>query len=212
MPAIIGRHAELAEIERAVLDARAGQGRLLLVSGPAGIGKSRLATASVETAQRHGLPTATGYAVDDPGAPPLWPWTRAMRGWPGADRMPSPDIGEADATARFRLFVAITDVLRERAAKAGLLVVLEDMHWADRLSALLLRHVLAELPDLPLAIVMTGRETTSGPLHELWPELVRGDAARALPVDGLSAADVAAWLPVLGTSRRRAGGAGGHAA
>lgn len=198
MPAIIGRHAELAEIERAVLEARAGRGRLLLVSGPAGIGKSRLATASVETAHRLGLPTAIGHAVDDPGAPPLWPWTRAMRGWAGADRMPSSDIGEADATARFRLFVAITDVLRARAEKDGLLVVLEDMHWADRLSALLLRHVLAELPELPVAIVTTGRETTSGPLHQLWPELVRGEAVRTLPVDGLSAADVAAWLTDLG--------------
>ncbi len=200
MPAIIGRHAELAEIDRAVLDARAGRGRLLLVSGPAGIGKSRLATASVETAHRLGLPTAIGHAVDDPGAPPLWPWTRVMRGWAGADRMPSPDIGEADATARFRLFVAITDVLRARAGKDGLLVVLEDMHWADRLSVLLLRHVLGELSELPVAIVTTARETTSGPLHQLWPELVRGDAACPLPVDGLSAADVAAWLPALGRS------------
>jgi predicted ATPase len=70
VPSIVGRAAELAEIDHALDDARAGRGRLLLLSGPAGIGRTRLVEAALTRAAGLGLRTATGYAIDDPGHHP----------------------------------------------------------------------------------------------------------------------------------------------
>src|SRR6476469_7433313 len=94
---LVGRSAELEVVERLLAGARAGRGGVVLVSGPAGIGKTRLTEAAVEHAQRTGMAVARGYAVDDPGAPPLWPWQRVLRG-----RADSVDLTEGfDAAARF---------------------------------------------------------------------------------------------------------------
>ncbi len=145
MRTLVGRSAELAGIDRALDEARSGHGRLLLISGPAGIGKSRLAEAAISAAEVRAMAVARGYAIDDAGAPPLWPWLRALRGRPGVDALPAVDADDSDAAARFGLFGAITELLHADAAPAGLLVVLEDLHWADRTSLLLLRHVAAEI-------------------------------------------------------------------
>lgn len=193
---MVGRAHELAEIERALDDARGGRGRLVLIGGTAGVGKSRLADAAIEAAQHQQLPIARSYCVDDPGAPPLWPWRRLVRGWDGTDALPAAETGEPDAAARFRLFVAITDLIAAR-ADGGLLVVLEDMHWADRTSVLLLRHLVAELAALPVAVVTTYRDSAPGPLTDLVPDLLRGEASRAIALGGLAADHVAAWLPQL---------------
>ncbi len=201
MSAFVGRGAELAEIERSLADLVIGRGRILVLSGPAGIGKSRLAEAASARAHQLDVPVHTGYAVDDPGAPALWPWRRAMRRWADAPALPTADVGESDAAARFRLFMAISDLLREHATAAGLLVVLEDMHWADRMSVLLLRHMAAEVADVPIMFVVTCREGVAGPLQEELPHLVRGDTVRPIILAGLSAAEVLAWQPQLsGTS------------
>ncbi len=202
MAAIVGRTAELARVERALAEARAGRGALLLLTGPPGIGKSRLAAAAADRAAERGMRVATGYAVDDPGAPPLWPWLRALRDWPGAEVLPGHDAGEPDAAARFRLFVAITDLVRANAAPDGLLLVLEDMHWADRTSVLLVRHLLAELPSAPLAVVLTCRDGVPGPFADLAPDLLRGDLATPIALTGLASADVSDWLPHLTGGQR----------
>ena len=207
--AIVGRTAELAEVDRALDDARAGRGRLLLVSGPPGIGKSRLADAATAAARERGMPVASGYAVDDPGAPPLWPWRRAMREWPGSGELLTAelDAGGPDAAARFGLFVAIGDLVRDQAAQHGLLVVLEDMHWADRTSVLLVRHLLAELPGMRAALVLTCRDGVPGPFADLAPDLLRGDPALSIALGGLTSDDVAAWLSELpGLAGPRQGG------
>src|SRR4051812_19857160 len=132
MPALIGRVRELAEIDDALAGPAAGRGRLLLVGGAAGIGKSRLADAAVERASDRGFAVAAGFAVDDPGAPALWPWRRVLAA--AGIREPLTGLArdgfEPDAGARFQLFASLTDRLLTVAAPAGLLVVLEDLHWA----------------------------------------------------------------------------------
>lgn len=203
MTVVVGRTAELAKVDRALVEARAGRGRLLLVTGPAGIGKTRLADAAVESARTACMAVATGHAIDDPGVPPLWPWLRAMREWPETRSLPSSDGSEPDGAARFRLFVAICDLLRARADDGGLLVVLEDMHWADRTSLLLLRHLCAELHQSRIAVVATARDGVHGPFADAGPDLARGDSASSIALAGLAADEILTWLPDL--SGRSAG-------
>ena len=197
MGVLIGRGHELAEIERALAAAQDGHGRLVLIGGPGGIGKTVVADAAAEAARRRGMQVARAYAVDDPGAPAMWPWLRLIRDWPGADALPGPEAGEPDAAARFRLFVAVTDLLLTRAESGGMAVILEDLHWADRTSILLLRHVVAELAATRLAIVATYRDVATGPLGDSLPHLLRGEVARPISLDGLGPDDVARWLPQL---------------
>jgi DNA-binding NarL/FixJ family response regulator len=196
--AIVGRGRELAEIEAVLSDARSGRGRLLLLSGPAGIGKSRLADAAAERAAELGLAVTAGFAVDDPGAPPLWPWSRALRGLDGLGAVETPaPAGEPDAAARFRLFAHLADRIAELAEPSGLLLVLEDMHWADELSVRLLAHLGRELGRHPLAVLVTHRDASTGPLAEALPALVRGDVVRPLGLGELDADAVREWLPAL---------------
>src|SRR4051812_13708038 len=67
MAALVGRSRDLPELDRAVAEARDGQGRLVVVSGPAGIGKSCLVDAAMEIALARGMDVVRGYATDDPG-------------------------------------------------------------------------------------------------------------------------------------------------
>lgn len=193
---VVGRTTELAAVGAALESAAAGRGRLVLVGGPAGIGKTTVATAAVDDAERRGLAVARGYAVDDPGAPPLWPWRRAMRSWPETAALPSVELGESDAQARFLQFAALADAIRGHAGEAGLLVVLEDLHWADASSVLALRHVAAELADAPVAVLATYRDG-AGPFAKVLPDLLRGEGTRSIWLRGLSETDIARWLPAL---------------
>lgn len=196
---LIGRDGELAAVARVLDDVRQRAGRLVLVTGPSGIGKTRLAEAAVEQAQQRGLRVARGYAVADAGAPPLWPWQRVLRG-----RLPdlaaTPD---SDAVARFRQFVALTDLLAGAADPDGLLLVLEDLHWADAASISLLRHVANELATLPIAIVATYRSAAPAAWQRVVPDLVR-TGAEVIDLAGLAPEDLAAWQPALADDPRRA--------
>src|SRR5262249_61589814 len=76
---IVGRGRELAQLRAALAAASGGAGRLVLVSGEPGIGKTRLVSAAVDMAGEYDVPVAAGCAIDDPGMPPLWPWRGAAR-------------------------------------------------------------------------------------------------------------------------------------
>src|SRR6476660_4863658 len=104
MRPIVGRAAEQATIAGALSRTADGAGALLLVGGPAGIGKSALADMAVTEASRAGLRVARGYAVDDPGAPPLWPWRRVLPSESPSGSRRRPPLGDGDAAARFELF------------------------------------------------------------------------------------------------------------
>ena len=197
--ALVGRVRELAEVEAAIAGAAAGRGRLLLISGPAGIGKSRLVDAALERAVQLGLPAGVGHAVDDPGAPPLWPWRRALAGLALDDALAAvpADRFEPDAGVRFRLFATVAERLAGL-EPPGAVLVLEDLHWADEPSVGLLRHLARELASLPVAVLATYRDVGDGPLQRALGQLVRGDAVRPLGLDALSAEEIAAWLPALG--------------
>ena len=194
---IVGRVGELAQLDAALAEARAGRGRLVLIPGAPGIGKSRLADAAAERARRAGMAIARGYAVGEPGAPPLWPWLRLMRGWDDAARLPVAETSEGDAAARFQLFTAITTLICGHVSGDGLLLILEDMHWADQTSVQLLPHLVAAISDEPMAVLVTYRDGGPSPLLDAAPALLSSDLVLPLTLGGLSMPDVAAWLPQL---------------
>ncbi|HEY5856084.1 MAG TPA: AAA family ATPase [Aldersonia sp.] len=193
----VGRARELAQLRAAAVSAVAGGGRLVLVSGPAGIGKSRLADAAAQIAAEYSIPAARGYAVDDAGMPALWPWHRVARDVPALAEPLSAATDTGAGASRFAVFTAATDALHDAARGSGLTVVLEDLHWADRTSLLLLRHLVADPANSRVLVVATLRDPEAQtPLAELLPDLLRAREALTLPLAGLTTTDLRRWLAV----------------
>ena len=185
-PLFVGRDRELGVLAAGLRDARGGRARFIVVTGDAGIGKTRTVEEFVRQATLPAGRVLWGRAPEQAGAPSYWPWIRAfeqyvaaadalaLREQVGADgpllahlapalRTRCPDIeptppGGGDAEARFRLLDALTSVLRRIAATDELLLVLEDLHWADEASLALLAFVAAELRAARLLLVATYRE------------------------------------------------------
>src|SRR5262249_4300729 len=106
----------------------------------------------------------------------------------------SPASAADPESARFVMFTAACQALADASAERGLLVVLEDLQWADRTSLLLLRHLAGELTRTRLLVVATFRDTTGGPVADLLPRLLRTDSTRSVRLTGLSRSDIAQWL------------------
>ena len=195
MSALPGREAALALIGRCLDEAAAGTGRLVLITGEAGIGKSALADAALSQAAAEGFDTARSHALDDPGAPSLWPWHRLGRTMPGLRDLLDPGSAEqATPAQRFGMFEAVTEHLRAHAVGNGLAVMLDDLHWADTTSLRLLRHVAADLADSRVLLIGTARQNGGPAWTELGAELIRATGTRVMLLDGLPAAAVRKWL------------------
>ncbi|MEV0435881.1 AAA family ATPase [Nocardia sp. NPDC050413] len=192
---VVGRHEELARLRAAVLAAQSGSGRFVLVSGPAGIGKSWLADRAAELAAEVDMPVARGNAVDDAGMPPLWLWRRAARSVPGLaaalDTVAEPG---AATERRFRMFAEVADVLTAASSGPGLLLILEDLHWADPTSLALLGHVAAQTERTGLLIVATAREPAGDDLLAVQPDWLRLPHVHFLSVPAFSEPEVRYWL------------------
>lgn len=193
---LVGRDRELGELRAALVASAGGAGRLMLVGGDAGIGKTRLVTALIAMAGDYEVPVVLGHAVDDRGMPPLWPWRRIAKAVPGlADLLAGGEhLDRADsASARFAMFADAGDALVAAAGPAGLVIVLEDLHWADRTSLRLLAHLARDLGTTRLLVVGTYRDTGAA-LAETLPDLVRAPSARVIRLGGLTDHDVAVWI------------------
>lgn len=148
-----GRGNELALLEAGLDDALAGRGRLFVITGDAGSGKTRLADELASSAKQRGARILWGRGWAGGGAPPYWPWAQALRG-----ALPAIDSNEPDA--QFRFFEAVTETLRTETAAEPLLLVLDDLQAADEGSILLLEFVASELPEMSALVLASGRPET----------------------------------------------------
>jgi DNA-binding SARP family transcriptional activator len=155
-PPVVGRDDELALLEAGLADALAGRGRLFVVTGAAGTGKTRLGDEIASRAKAGGARILWGRGWHGGGAPPFWPWIQALRDAGRAFPEPAAD----DEGARFRTFEAVTEMLREEAGQQPLLLVFDDLQAADADSLLLIEFLASELPEMAVLTLALGREET----------------------------------------------------
>ena len=218
--AFVGREAELPKLRNAFDRAASGSGSLAMVVGEPGIGKTALCEQLAAHAERQGGITLVGHCYEGEGAPPYWPWLQVMRTYvehsdaehlttvmgPGAEaigeivpelRSKLPDLGppptfEPDS-ARFRLFDSIATYLKNASIDRPMVLILEDLSWADASSLALLEHVAGTITTSSLLIVGTYRDievSRDHPLSRTLGSLVRNDVFQSLQLDGLSQGEV----------------------
>jgi DNA-binding SARP family transcriptional activator len=144
---VLGRDSELALCDAGLDDALAGRGRLFMVVGPPGAGKTHLADEVASRAKSRGAAVRWGRGWDGGDAPPYWPWRQALR-----------DLPAHDGAERFQFFGAVTELLRAEAAKQPLMLVLDDLQAADEDSLRLLEFVGSEVAEMPMLIVGVARD------------------------------------------------------
>jgi DNA-binding SARP family transcriptional activator/tetratricopeptide (TPR) repeat protein len=156
--AFVGRGRELAQLVAGLDDAIAGRGRLFLLVGEAGIGKSRLADELIQVARARRVDVAVGRCWEAGGAPAYWPWLQSLREL-GGDALLESERDADDEGARFRLFDATARFLASH--ERPLVLFLDDMHAADEPSLLLLEFVARELASMRVLVVVASREAGS---------------------------------------------------
>ena len=182
----VGRDDVLAELRRVVDEAVAGRGNLLLLAGEAGIGKTTMLTAAAGFAESRGTRVAWGWGWPGEGAPGYWPWVQVMRmlgldiPWPAQDS--GQPVRDAPASERFRLFDEVTSLLLAESRIQPLLLLLDDLQWADQPSQLLLDFLARRLPAGAVAVVGSYRDTEPAPGPALAALAAR---TTVLPLTGL---------------------------
>jgi DNA-binding winged helix-turn-helix (wHTH) protein/tetratricopeptide (TPR) repeat protein len=225
--AFVGRELEMTRLRAALADAAAGTGQLVLLVGEAGIGKSRLVDEFAIETRARGIRVLTARSHEGQGAPPFWPWMQIVRACVdeqapaalkralgrGGARIAQliPEVREVlpalpvvpvldPEHERFHLFDAFADFLKRIAGRGALVIALDDLHWADTPSLLLLQFVARALAGAHLLIVATYREVPLAdehPLASVLGELARNPGSQRLALRGFSEADLAQFVALV---------------
>ncbi|WP_460370221.1 ATP-binding protein, partial [Actinocorallia lasiicapitis] len=179
MGGLIGRARAETALAGEIARVDASHGGLVLIAGEAGIGKSALVASGVAEARKRGALVVSGACWDSGSAPGFWPWTQVVR----AVRRHAPSIGRPRALgvlvgeepgdaelAEFQLFDAVATALVEASQERAVVVVLEDLHWADEASLRLLEFAAQHTWFERLLLVGTYRDDEAEAVgHRLAP-------------------------------------------
>ena len=192
---LVGRDSERANLRRAVDDALAGHGGLALVTGEAGVGKSRLVSEVGGEAQARGMRVLTGHCVNLDSASPYLPYVEMIEQAISSPRSPlvlrealgdvapeiariapvlrrlfpdiAPPVELPPELARRYLWNSVREFVSRGAQTQPLLLVLEDLHWADESTLLLTEYLAPLLPEMPAHIIGTYRDDEIDISHPL---------------------------------------------
>ena len=223
----VGRENEVDRLQRAFDEAFSGRGSLVMLVGEPGIGKTRT-TQEVETyARMRGAQALWGRSHESGGAPAYWPWVQIGRAYGSANdpaqlqsdmggqapellrlfpdlKQLMPDIGDPmpmtdPESAQFRMFDAYTTFIRAASSRTPLVLVLDDLHWADKPTLQLLQHLAREVSSMRVLVVGTYRDTElsrTHPLSESLATLNREPGFQRLTLRGLSREEVGEYVRV----------------
>jgi class 3 adenylate cyclase/tetratricopeptide (TPR) repeat protein len=225
-PPLVGRDAERDDLLRALSDAASGRGGVVMIGGEPGIGKTRLAEETRLEAEKRGFRALTGHCVEQGGAPYM-PIVEILetaikavdpealrlalgdaapevaRVVPHLRRMfpdiPAPLELPPEQERRY-LFNSIQDFLARASAIRPQLLVLDDLHWADDATLLLLQHLAEGISEMRVLLVGTYRDVeldSSRPLARTLEDFLRRRLARRVRLRGLSAEAVGQMLQTL---------------
>jgi len=220
-PAMIGRQAQLRELEEYLEQTRGGAGRLVFLVGDAGVGKTRLLREFAGRVQADGVTLLEGHCYDERPAPPYGPFVDVLRAfvrqrgpdsvaqvagaWASslAPLLPELELpssaphptGDPQSEKR-RLFEAIARVFRA-IAQRGLVLVLEDLHWSDQSSQELLAYLARAVEHDPVLILASYRGDElhrRHPLTHLVAQLTRERRYQEVRLAPLAREDLARML------------------
>ena len=224
----VERDAERAMLRRLVDDAPSGDGALALVSGEPGVGKSRLVAEICDEAQVRGMRVLTGHCVEMSGAPPYMPYVEIIEQAISNPRSPlalrqalgdvaaeiariapalrrvfpdiPPPVELPAELARRYVWNSVSEFVDRAAQGQPLLLVLEDLHWADESTVLLTEYLAPLLPDMPVLVLGTYRDLevdVHHPLARVIGELGRRSLVERVSLRRLSFDGVRAMLRAL---------------
>ena len=189
----VGRQRELGELERALEQTRSGSGLTVLLAGEAGIGKTRLASELARRARAEGFEVLLGRSIDLVGAElPYEPFVEALRPLGELRR-----IHGSAVASQLRVFEETLALLTERAGAAPVLLVLEDLHWADTSTLDLVVFLAHNLDDLRVLLLATYRAddfSSAERMRRFADSVRRSGSATLLELGPLEHDDLAALL------------------
>ncbi|HEX3605442.1 MAG TPA: BREX system ATP-binding domain-containing protein, partial [Candidatus Dormibacteraeota bacterium] len=225
--AFVGREAERAELRTLLQRAADGRGGVAVLGGEAGVGKSRLCQAVIAEARERGFATHVGGCDETAHDRPYHPWVEMVetaartlprrrflegagddagalaRLAPGVRRLlpevPAPE-DVPDATRRDLTFDSLCDLLTRMAGRRPQLLVVEDLHWADQPTLLLLRHLAERTAAARVLIVGTYRHTGAAlpaALTDTLATLIRRRQTTTLTLRPMGCAEVGSMLTAL---------------
>jgi tetratricopeptide (TPR) repeat protein len=214
----VGRTAELEELERGLSAVEDGHGRLFLIVGGPGIGKTRLAEELADRARGRGARVLRGACWESGEAPAYWPWVQVLRAYlrqlepaaPASELGPAahylaqidpalrrrfPELRAAPSLetmdARFALADALTEFLTQLATERPLVLVIDDLHAAARDSLMLLQHLARSIHDARVFVLGAYRPFEATAVHGSAESLAAiARQGTLIPLGGLSSEEV----------------------